>query len=116
MNRFSVKMLWIVFLLGVGLFVGFDLASRGLEEVHGPFDGTASSTQTLPPQEALQLQPSMPLYPEQESTAAATAPAVNTPSEQGMLSRTAENAGKILQRSSQTCVEAVVSFFEGLFS
>lgn len=123
MGRFGTKLTMLLFLIGFGIFIGVDVAHKGMEEMnYFPSEPVQYSYQedfihqrgvsdlTNEPESNKNLsimeKPSYPVYVFDEQI----------PKDEGMLAHTADLTARLLQKTSQKGVEVVVSIFEKLFN
>ena len=120
MSRWATKTLVLCLLVTLGIFLGVDAATRGVETIHGPFYPGQAAEQAPPvPAEAAESEPEPePEAPVSEETGGDEALAVlegaKNLEQQSNLDRFADKTGKLLQFTAQHGIEWFVSVFDGL--
>jgi hypothetical protein len=121
MSRWATKTLVLCLLVTLGIFLGVDVATRGVETIHGPFYPDQAAAEQVPqvPAEPAEEPP----HPEPEAPAPkearggealAALQGKQTLQRQSNLDRFADKTGKLLQFTAQHGIEWFVSVFDGL--
>jgi len=106
-SRFSRQVLIMVLLIVFSIFFGVDLATRGVERIHGPAAGTAVQ-QGLPGSDARALRQEAP------KPKSSVPHKVSAVSGDTLINRIANKTGDLLQIIAYHGIQWIVSFFSGL--
>lgn len=116
MSRFSIRFLLACLLLGFGIFFGVELASRGIERVHGPMQPTMPAAGTMEPTPA---KPSVNIKPADKErnppVASRQADPAQVITSDSLINHIANKTGTLLRVMAHYSIDIVISFFDGIF-
>lgn len=109
MLRFSATFLVMILLLAFGILFGVDIATNGIEQVHGPVSGNGGEPQAIP---SVRQIASSPIPRMEEKRAASKAEPQKTAYRTSTVTYVFDKFGRLVQITADHGVRYFISLFD----